>query len=562
LTDAQLQEELSAFIAGHGLPKGMGTVYYLMTPPNVTVCLDAAASRCSDFERTKKEVEESKYASTSYEKAICSYHSAINPSGSATGDANTVLYGAVPWTAGSAGQGVASTVSGQAAYCQDGGWNPSSKPIEERERVKVRNAQEQKEFLEKSPEEQEKLEQTRALQGPHNQEPNQEACPNLSDGLCDAGLADLIINQIAVEQQNIVTNPLLNAWQDEKGNEVSDECRNFFAPTADGSATANPESGAGTLANQTYGDKHYYINEAFNLANVLLPYSGVPCQHGTSLLPRFTNPNPVNSGEVVGFDGMESVVSLQTGTAYAEASTVRTYAKYKWEFGDGTPSVEGYAPGAPLCEAPWLSPCAGSYFHSYQYGGTYSVTLTITDVAGNSASVTHPVTVVGPPAPSPVAGGGTGSTTPAAAPAPLPPPAAVTPPHPKLPAPVAAAAVASRGLKSAARGGLVVRYSVNEQVAGRFEVLLSRATARRLGIGGPPALGLPAGTPAQVVIGKATLVTTSAGRNAVKIMFAKRTATRLARLGKVTLMLRLFVRNADPFAPSTTTVLTKFTLGR
>jgi hypothetical protein len=127
---------------------------------------------------------------------------------------------------------------------------------------------------------------------------------------------------------------------------------------------------------------------------------------------------------------------------------------------------------------------------------------------------------------------------------------------------VAAAAVVSRKLRNVVRGGLVVRYSVNEQVAGRFEILLNRATARRLGIGGPPATGLPAGTPAQVVIGKAFLVTTAAGRNAVKIQFAKRTATRLERLGKVTLMLRLFVRNADAQSPSTTTVLTSFTLGR
>ena len=40
------------------------------------------------------------------------------------------------------------------------------------------------------------------------------------------GLADLIVSQIGVQQQNIVTDPLLNAWQDSAGNEVTDECRN------------------------------------------------------------------------------------------------------------------------------------------------------------------------------------------------------------------------------------------------------------------------------------------------------------------------------------------------
>ena len=51
------------------------------------------------------------------------------------------------------------------------------------------------------------------------------------DGFYDAGLADLIINQIAVQQQDIVTDPLLTAWQDSAHNEVTDECRNFFVPT-------------------------------------------------------------------------------------------------------------------------------------------------------------------------------------------------------------------------------------------------------------------------------------------------------------------------------------------
>ena len=75
----------------------------------------------------------------------------------------------------------------------------------------------------------------------------------------------------------------------------------------------------------------------------------------------------------------------------------------------------------------------------------------------------------------------------------------------------------------------MVRYSVNEQVAGHFEVLLSRSLARRLGITGPPAVGLPAGSPPQLVIAKAFIVTTKGGRSTVKIQFSKRTAQRLAQ---------------------------------
>jgi hypothetical protein len=119
-----------------------------------------------------------------------------------------------------------------------------------------------------------------------------------------------------------------------------------------------------------------------------------------------------------------------------------------------------------------------------------------------------------------------------------------------------------QSLRTALRKGLAVSYSVNEQVAGHFEVLLSRAVAHRLGISGAAAVGLPAGSPAEVVIAKAILVTTKGGHSALHIQFSKRTATRLGRLQKVSLMLRLIVRNASSSSPSTTTVLSSFTLTR
>ncbi len=55
--------------------------------------------------------------------------------------------------------------------------------------------------------------------------------------------------------------------------------------------------------------------------------------------------------------------------------------------------------------------------------------------------------------------------------------------------------VTSKSLKKALNKGLPVRYSTNEQVAGNIEVLLESATAKRLGIKGSTATGLPAGTP-------------------------------------------------------------------
>ena len=121
------------------------------------------------------------------------------------------------------------------------------------------------------------------------------------------------------------------------------------------------------------------------------------------------------------------------------------------------------------------------------------------------------------------------------------------------PSPVASQAVASHSLSTVLQKGLVIRYSVNEQVAGRFEVLLASSTARKLGLHGARATGLASGTPAQTVIAKAILVTAKGGRGTYKILFSKTTASRLRKLHKVTLMIRMVVHNAA--SPAATTVL-------
>jgi hypothetical protein len=122
---------------------------------------------------------------------------------------------------------------------------------------------------------------------------------------------------------------------------------------------------------------------------------------------------------------------------------------------------------------------------------------------------------------------------------------------------VATQSILSSSLSKTLSKGLVVRYSVSQQATGHFEVLLAASTAHRIGLHLPLATGLPAGTPPQVVIAKALLVTTKAGRNTLKIQFGKVTAKRLRRLHRVPLTLRLTVRNAGG---GTTTVLSKLTL--
>ena len=133
-------------------------------------------------------------------------------------------------------------------------------------------------------------------------------------------------------------------------------------------------------------------------------------------------------------------------------------------------------------------------FHAYRYNGTYEVTLWVEDVGGNKAHTTKTVTVVegeerpalkssGPGSSSPPgasgssAGGTAGAGTTGAAAGPLPRPAAT-------------ATILSRSLKRVLAGGLSVRYSVNQQMTGRFEVLLAASIAQRIGLHGPPATGL------------------------------------------------------------------------
>ncbi|HEY2537337.1 MAG TPA: hypothetical protein VGI24_10190, partial [Solirubrobacteraceae bacterium] len=96
-----------------------------------------------------------------------------------------------------------------------------------------------------------------------------------------------------------------------------------------------------------------------------------------------------------------------------------------------------------------------------------------------------------------------------------------------------------------------------QQATGHFEVLLAASTAHRVGLHLSAASGLPAGTPPQVVIARALLITTKAGRNTLKIQFGKVTARRLRHLHNLPLLLRLNLRNAGG---GTTTVLSKLTL--
>lgn len=537
LTDKQLREELQAFIAKNDLKTGMGTIFYLLTPPGVTVCADGGSpsGHCSDFSwqlalkpLAPKEEEPNP---ESYAHSFCSYHATITAA-PVEGNAGTILYAAIPWTAG--GEGDYHLFEQAPAFdCQDGGLDPSTKP---------------------------KIEEPEAP--PHQEEPNQLPAGTLGpDGTSDTGLADLIVNQVAVEEQNTVTNPLLNAWQDKAGYEVTDECRNFFALTIGGESKEVENTFAGTLFNQAMAGNHYYLNDAFNLARLKQGYPAIGCLPGSRLEPQFTTPNTVEAGDIVGFDASESDITLDAGQGYSPktGAPYDTFPTYTWDFGDGSKTVSEYPPGASQIDEP-------SAFHSYAYGGTYTVTLTVTDVGGNTSSTRRQVNVIGPPPPAP----SPSSTPTTAAPTNAAPTTAAqgtkttsasgSTSRNEKPAPSLSERIGSHLLSDVLHEGLIVHYTVNEQVAGNVEVMIATSTAKRLHIHGSAANHLPKGYPRQTVIGTAVLVTTRRGHGTLQIKLSRATREALSVMSRVKVTMRIVVRNAARQHPKNKTLISSFDL--
>lgn len=76
LTDAQLQQEISKVISNNGLPKGLGTEYFIFTPSGVATCFGSTGADCS---------------SGGQHFDYCAYHSS---SGSGS---STLLYAVMPY---------------------------------------------------------------------------------------------------------------------------------------------------------------------------------------------------------------------------------------------------------------------------------------------------------------------------------------------------------------------------------------------------------------------------------------------------------------------------------
>jgi hypothetical protein len=509
LTDAQIRAELKRFISASGLPTGVDVVYFLLTPPGVTVCTDEGGKgNCSDS--TASPTEEAEGTTN----GICGYHSAIEPTST-----SPIVYGVQPWVAGDAGHIL--------------------------QKVPVKTALAKQSVL-------------ACQEGEELVEPNQTG-ERSSYADYETGLADVVIDDLSIEQSDIVIDPLLTGWYQEGTHaEQGDVCKGIYSDSGEPLAKAPTESltHALDISNETINGDHYYLQWAFNSAGATAG-KGVVCWSGAeAAVPHFTAPNPVDVGDEAAFDAKESNIQLDANLAKTLADEPFDAPVYEWSFGDGTPPVVGVEDASVL--------------HSYAYGGVYDVTLTITDSGGNVTSTTNPITVIGPPPPvsTPSGSGGSSNASPLVG--------TVSPTltsgsvgssstskgkggSPTSSSPKLVESVPSHSLQKALHHGLQVRYDVSEQVAGSVEMLLAATTAKQVGLSGPAAAGLPKGYPRSLIIGYAVLVTTKGGHGTLHVLIASSVARRLALLHKVKVTLRFHVHSAGRH-PKTTTMLTTVVL--
>jgi hypothetical protein len=524
LTDKQIKEQLKHFVYVNDLPLGIDTIYFVLTPPGVSVCTEetGAQNQCSESIVTREEESTVEAETKEADKStICGYHSVIDGT-----SVSPIVYAVQPWTAGNAGSLV------------------SEVPVKTTEPTEpVLNCQNESFLV----------------------EPNQTGNRSIFADY-ETGLADLIVNDLSVEQNNTVVDPLLNGWYGNVGPtpyEAGDVCQHVFNPPPEQIPKAPETTKAVPMSDETINGDPYYLQWGFNSTRVV-PNENITCWEATEFKPHFTAPNPVNSGNIVAFDANESDMTLdasQYGFSLLQPEPQAfeepfTEPFYKWEFGDGMPKVEG------------IGAAYASVFHSYQYGGTYTVTLTVTDSGGNVGSFSSKVEVNGPPAPGSgsgsTSGTGTGSgttstggtTSPTVSPTGTVTSGVTT----GLATPTVYDFFPSHSLTKTLRQGLAVRYAVNEQVAGSMEVMLDSRTAKRLHVRGPLAKGLPKGYPRSIVLRGALLVTTQAGHGTLRVIFPRSMAEKLGHAHRLKLTIRIKVRNADRLHPQTTTLLSTVVL--
>jgi PKD repeat protein len=387
LYDSQLQSELSEYITAHSLPTGPTQLYFLLLPHKVVTCFEGG-TECSN-------------------NVFCAYHSYINP-----GEAGEIIYADIPFSLLDAGD---------AKGCQADG-NP-------------------------------------AIQTPNG---------DIAGTDSSTRFADVAVKYISHEYSEAITDPLVGvktAWIDSKGLEIGDKCNAWnpgpgtesgedthaFLPTLGGSAEA------GTLFDQSIDADHYYLQSEWDNATstcLMLPaliatfspsasaHVSAPVSFESSTVDPYgelslewsfgdgataTGPSPshvyaapgiytvtmtatdaltgtmkpvahnvvVNDVPSASFTATPDPASVGAAVGFngvASSDPDGSISSYAWDFGDGA-TGSGAMPS-----------------HAYASPGAYTVKLTVTDVAGETSSISHvlEVTIAGEVAGGEGAGAGSG----------------------------------------------------------------------------------------------------------------------------------------------------------
>ena len=313
------------------------------------------------------------------------------------------------------------------------------------------------------------------------------ASPPVSQVETDAG--QRLVSPLSAGLIDATVNPgVTNGWIAADGSEMND---NGCGP------------GSVKLDAVTVGPNSYWLQREFNnaFAMVAEPWT-YGCAPSVSFQPDFIAPSPINFGDVVAFDGTDTVSTLLVPRA-----------DYSWDFGDG-----GNATGP-------------SVVHSYAEGGVYDVTLTATDRGGHRLSVTHQVNVL----PLPVGTGtgtGTGTSTgtgtgtgpgtgTGTATGPAGPPSLL---HGRV-------QLLPQSLRSLLKYGVAVRVTSNLRADGFVNLSIPRSLARQA--------HLRTAKSSSVMIGRGTVRGIVAGSKVFHVRFPSDTVRALRRLRHLTLTLRL-----------------------
>jgi hypothetical protein len=296
------------------------------------------------------------------------------------------------------------------------------------------------------------------------------AAPTAEQQATDAGTR--IVSPLSQSEIATIVNPQLNGWFAEDHSEIDDNggCEAAgvtYDKAAVGNGSQNP----------------YYLAPEFSNAGVIDTDPGVPaCAHGVVLKPAFVVPSAVGVDQEVQLDGSTT-----------NASLIVPKLSYSWDFGDGTTAI------------------GPSVVHTYAYGGTYAVKLTVTDRGGYTASITQNVTVLGPTQPGTTQGGKKH--------------------HHKVSGLQAHMQLMPQGLRDVLRHGVATRVTSNRRATGIVTLSIPRGVARRAHI--------HAGRGAAVVVGRGTVSQITAGTVSLHLHLSRAVAGKLEHLRHVALTVRL-----------------------